>query len=96
MINKPAPRQFRCLKIIRNVCAKNERPTRSYLGSMLGISRVSAHLLVQKLKLHGYVFIIPGGWGNVAPTEKGWAAQPADFTIEALRARDSPTPFHNR
>ena len=45
--------------------AFGEAPTRAELGRALGITRVSAHLLVRKLQRDGLVLVEPGRWRNV-------------------------------
>jgi DNA-binding MarR family transcriptional regulator len=50
------PRQYDCLQAIASHWrAYNEGPTRSELGKALGITKVSAHLLVDKLCAQGLV-----------------------------------------
>lgn len=68
------PRQLQALKLL----AKNEKPgreplTRSELGTRLGITKVSAHLLVVKLEAAGLVQRTPGAWRNVLVTQRGYA-----------------------
>lgn len=59
-------RQAECLRAIRRYWRANQiSPTRSELGRELGITRVSAHLLVAKLEASGHVATIPGGWRNI-------------------------------
>ena len=54
------PRQYDALKAIKNHWdAFYESPTRSELGRALGISTVSAHLLVKKLARDGLVTVEP-------------------------------------
>ena len=67
MPHKPAPtRQQAALRAIRaHWQAFNEAPTRSELGRALGITRVSAHLLVKKLARDGLVHVEPGKHRNV-------------------------------
>lgn len=64
---KPATRrQAQALRAIRAHWRRyGESPTRSELGRALGISKVSAHLLVAKLARDGFVVVRPGGWRNV-------------------------------
>lgn len=59
-------RQAACLRAIRRHWRAYQcSPTRSELGRELGITRVSAHLLVNKLEAAGRVTTIPGGWRNI-------------------------------
>ena len=59
-------RQAACLEAIRAHWRQyGQAPTRTELGRALGITKVSAHLLVGKLAAAGAVVIIPGGWRNV-------------------------------
>ncbi len=59
-------RQAQCLQVIRNHWRiYSEAPTRTEIGHALGISKVSAHLLVKKLERDGLVRIVPGCWRNV-------------------------------
>jgi DNA-binding MarR family transcriptional regulator len=66
-------RQFTALKHL----AKNENQgyaplSRSELGARMGITRVSAHLLINKLEKAGFVTRVPGTWRNVYLTQAGW------------------------
>lgn len=61
-------RQAQALKVIRQHWQRRgESLTRSELGRALGITKVSAHLLVVKLARDGFVVVTPGGWRNVVP-----------------------------
>lgn len=83
MIAVEASRQFECLSAIRaHLRAYQESPTRSELGRKLGITRISAHLLVKKLQAQGLVSIVGAGWRNVQLTERGWRVGPSFFSIE--------------
>lgn len=54
------PRQLAAMAAITNHWkAFSEAPTRSELGRALGISKVSAHLLIQKLARDGLVIVVP-------------------------------------
>ena len=66
----PKPqRQDECLAVIVNHWrAYHEAPTRSEIGRAMGITRVSAHLLIAKLEAAGRVTTTPGYWRNVEPT----------------------------
>lgn len=88
MINHNADRQFECLALIRTACRTGQPPTRSELGAALGITKVSAHLLVNKLREKGYVAITHTGWRNVEPTQSGWRVTQSAFTVGTLRGRD--------
>lgn len=68
MTTPAGDRQADCLRVIRNHWrAYGEAPTRAELGRALGITAVSAHLLVQKLERDGLVRVTPGTWRNVEP-----------------------------
>lgn len=61
-------RQRAALRAIRaHWRAFGEAPTRAELGRALGITRVSAHLLVRKLHGRGLVRVEAGRWRNVEP-----------------------------
>ena len=63
------PRRAECLRLIREWwSAYGESPTRSELGRAMGITRVSAHLLVRGLERSGDVVVFPGVWRNIEPT----------------------------
>ncbi len=63
------PRQRQCLDAIRaHWRAFGEAPTRAELGRALGITAVSAHLLVKKLAAAGHVVLAPRVHRNVEPT----------------------------
>lgn len=54
------PRQLAALAAINSYWKHySEAPTRSELGRALGISKVSAHLLIQKLARSGLVVVHP-------------------------------------
>lgn len=65
------PRQRAAL---RYIASRKESPTRSEIGRRLGITAVSAHLLVDKLIAAGLVQRIPGGWRNLGVTDAGMRA----------------------
>lgn len=59
-------RQAECLRAIRRHWRAYQcSPTRAELGRELGITKVSAHLLVTKLEAAGHVVTLPGGWRNI-------------------------------
>ncbi len=63
-------RQAQALGVIRSYWrAFKQSPTRAELGEALGISKVSAHLLVKKLARDGLVTIQPGQHRNVMLTK---------------------------
>ena len=60
------PRQEQALAAIRDWwAAYGESPTRTELGRALGITKVSAHLLVRSLERAGKVIVHPGIWRNI-------------------------------
>lgn len=60
------PRQAQALSAIRaHWAAFSEAPARSEIGRALGITAVSAHLLVQKLAARGLVTVAPKVWRGV-------------------------------
>jgi DNA-binding MarR family transcriptional regulator len=62
------PRQYDCLQAIaKHWRAYGEGPTRSELGRALGITKVSAHLLVEKLHAAGLVIRQRGAHRGVMP-----------------------------
>ena len=63
----------RQLAALRYVAKRKTSPTRSEIGRHLGISRVSAHLLVDKLIAAQLVYRTPGSWRNIYVTERGFA-----------------------
>jgi len=67
MPHKPAPlrQQAALTAIARHWKAYAEAPTRAELGRALGITKVSAHLLVKKLARDGLVHVEPGKHRNV-------------------------------
>lgn len=57
---RTGPRQRAALQAIQaHWRAYGEAPTRAELGQALGISKVSAHLLVSKLRRDGLVVVAP-------------------------------------
>jgi DNA-binding MarR family transcriptional regulator len=65
-------RQIACLDFLRGyIAAFNQSPTRTEIGNHLGITKVSAHLLVDKLKRDGYVYAERGHHRNLVLTKKG-------------------------
>jgi Mn-dependent DtxR family transcriptional regulator len=63
------PRQRDCLEAIRaHWRAYGEAPTRAELGRALGITAVSAHLLVRGLARVGAVCVVPRVHRNVEAT----------------------------
>lgn len=65
-------RQDECLQAIRNHwSAFGKSPTRTEVGRALGISKVSAHLLIDKLERAGLVVTHPGVWRNIEVTDAG-------------------------
>ena len=69
MTTPAGKRQAACLRVIRQHWRRyGESPTRGEIGAALGITKVSAHLLVQKLARDGLVRVTPGTWRNVEPT----------------------------
>jgi DNA-binding IclR family transcriptional regulator len=65
------PRQIAALRIIARA---KQPPTRSELGRRLGITRESAHLLVDKLIAQRLVSRTPATHRNIYATESGYAA----------------------
>jgi DNA-binding MarR family transcriptional regulator len=63
------PRQRAAL---RYLAGRKTSPTRSEIGRHLGITKVSAHLLVDKLIDGQLVARIPGGWRNLYVTKTGY------------------------
>ena len=62
----PTARQLDALRAIQSHWqAFGEAPTRSELGRALGITKVSAHLLVQSLVRRGLVVVAPNTHRNV-------------------------------
>ena len=60
------PRQLEALNAIRaHWRAYGEAPTRTELGKALGVTKVSAHLLVRRLQQAGLVVVTPGMHRNV-------------------------------
>lgn len=60
-------RQTEALRAIRaHIRAHRQPPTREELGHALGITKVSAHLLIEKLEASGRV-TRGHGWRNVWP-----------------------------
>lgn len=88
MINHNADRQYECLTLIRTACRTGQPPTRSELGAAMGITKVSAHLLVNKLREKGFVVLTHTGWRNVEPTQSGWRATQAAFSVDSQRHRN--------
>lgn len=69
------PTQANCLRAIAGHWrAFNESPTRTELGIVLGITKVSAHLTVRRLERDGLVVTHPGKWRNIELTQAGAAA----------------------
>jgi Mn-dependent DtxR family transcriptional regulator len=66
-------RQCTALKLLAAAQKRNDTLTRAELGRLMGISRVSAHLLVDKLEAAGMVLRAYVGWRNVHVTEAGMA-----------------------
>lgn len=65
-------RQDDCLREIRAWwAAYGKSPTRTELGKRLGITKVSAHLLVDRLESAGLVVTHPGVWRNIEVTDAG-------------------------
>lgn len=66
------PRLVACLAAINSYWSKHHQaPTREELGDALGICKVSAHLLVERLHDKGLVDVYPRIWRNVELTEDG-------------------------
>ena len=79
-------RQIKCLEFIRGyINAFEQSPTRTELGKHLGITKVSAHLLVDKLKRDGYVYTEPGHHRNIVLTKKGKKETHWGGDVEELR-----------
>lgn len=64
-------RQQELLRYLVKRDAKNDPPTRSEMGRHLGISAVSAHLLLKALERRGYVRIYPGVQRGLHVTARG-------------------------
>lgn len=65
-------RQAEALRIICNHWrAFGQAPTRAELGRAMGISKVSAHMLVGKLVRDKLLVREPGTWRNVRPASIG-------------------------
>jgi DNA-binding transcriptional regulator LsrR (DeoR family) len=68
----PPPRQAEALRYVRDYMKHfGEAPTREEIGHRLGITRVSAHLLVVKLRDAGYVAVWPRRHRGLRLTLKG-------------------------
>lgn len=63
------PRQLAVLRYLAQ--CKEDTPSRSEIGRHLGVTRVSAHLLVDKLLDAGLVSRVPGVWRNLYVTKLG-------------------------
>lgn len=62
-------RQTECLEAIRrHWTAYGKSPTRTEVGRAMGITKVSAHLLIDKLERSGLVVTHPGCWRNIELT----------------------------
>lgn len=65
-----SPRQHAALVVIKKHWrAYGEAPTRTELGRALGITKVSAHLLIRKLQARGLVHVVPHKHRNVEVVE---------------------------
>ena len=62
----------RQLATLRYLAQRETAPSRSEIGRHLGITRVSAHLLVDKLIAAHMVTRVPGGWRNIYVTPLGF------------------------
>lgn len=62
------PRQRAAL---RYIASRKTSPSRSEIGRHLGITRESAHLLVEKLIAQQYVERVRCGWRNISVTGLG-------------------------
>ena len=72
MITKDATRQSECLRYIDTYFkAWGNSPTRSEIGARMGITKVSAHLLINKLKNDGLVVTVGNSWRNLRITSTG-------------------------
>lgn len=72
-LTKPPLRQMEALSYIKGfLTAYKQSPTRSEIGRHMGISRISAHLLINKLKRDGYISVEHESWRNLVVTDKGW------------------------
>lgn len=95
---KNAPRQAECLRQVASaIKAFDESPTLSELGRRMGISKVSAHLLLRKLEAEGLVSTTDSGWRNVRITPLGAAVvagtgPPGFHDLEALKLRHPTKP----
>lgn len=71
-------RQVECLKFLRTWFRRRNRPpTREELGAHLGVTKVSAHLLLKKLEAGGFVTCQPSGVPhNLKLTKKGQTEEP--------------------
>ncbi len=69
-LKKPflGPRQH---KALRYYARRKTPPTCTELGKHLGITKVSAHLLVRKLRAQGLVERVGPGWRNTVITQSG-------------------------
>lgn len=69
---KPGPRQLKALKTLNSNERRGHAPlTRTELGARMGITKVSAHLLINKLEVAGLVTRVTGGHRNVFMTDAG-------------------------
>lgn len=66
------PRQLKALKTLHsNECRGHAPLTRTELGARMGITKVSAHLLINKLEAAGMVTRVTSGHRNVFMTDAG-------------------------